>query len=126
MAAKKVKLSIKTKKPDKQESKEFSEKHRRKLARIGQDINNGTIRTFDGLLDILDKTPLGKAMGYQGKQFEVKLKNPLKFNMGDVLELAKVTGAGQEKTVLLFLYYAMGLNKGSVEQLYKNNTTGKP
>jgi len=131
MATKKVKSPVKKKKPAKQKSKElsqeskgFSPKHQRKLDRMGQDINSGAIKTFDGLFDILDKTPLANAMGYQ--QFEAKLKNPLKFNMGDVLKLAQETKASEEKTVLLFLYFAMGRNKDNFEQLHKNNTTGKP
>lgn len=130
MAAKKVKSSVKkkrpAKKPVKKKPKELSDKHRRKLARMGQGIDDGGIKTFAGLIDILDKTPLGNAMGYQGKQFEVKLNNPLKFNMGDVLKLAELTGANKEKTALLFLYYAMGLDNGKVGQPHKNNPINNP
>ena len=126
MAAKKVKSAIKEKQLTEQEQKELSEKHERLFFRIGEAIENGTIRTFDGLLDFIAPTPLAKALVGQSKQLEAKMKDPRKFNMGDALTLAELTGASREKTVLLFLYHAMGLNKDNFKKLHKNNPSTNP
>jgi hypothetical protein len=126
MAAKKVKPAIKEQQPAEKEQKDLSDKRIRLLHRIGQAIENGTIKTFDSLLDFMGPTPLAETLGYQLKQLETKMEMPEKFNMGDVLTLAEVTRASKEKTVFLFLYFAMGLNKENFEQLHKNNSPGKP
>lgn len=106
MTAKKVKSAAKTKKPAKQDA-EFSEKHERKFVRMKEDIEKGSIDSFDKLLDIMDKTPLGKALGYQGKQFQTKMDDPRKFTIGDVIKLAVLTGISEETAALLFLRHAM-------------------
>ncbi len=126
MAAKKVKSTPKQQKPSKKELTELSEKHQRKLIRMREAIETGMIRTFDGLIDIMDITPLAAALGYQGKQIGPKLKDPKKFSMGDAMQLATLTGAAPEKTVLLFLYFAMGWNKDNVKTLPKDSAAISP
>ena len=85
MAAKKVKPAIKEQQPAEKEQKDLSDKRIRLLHRIGQAIENGTIKTFDSLLDFMGPTPLAETLGYQLKQLETKMEMPEKFNMGDVL-----------------------------------------